>query len=81
VTRDPRGPEQGREVSTGKRNEDGKIEKEEEREGKGKKGEGRRTFIKRLAIYPVSAVLTAVSTKPSRPEIAWNKNSVALSPL
>lgn len=31
-------------------------------------------------MYPVSAVLTAVSTKPSRPPIVWKKNSVAVRP-
>ena len=29
---------------------------------------------------PVSAVLTAVSTRPSLPPIVWKKNSVAVSP-
>jgi hypothetical protein len=37
-------------------------------------------FINLLYIYPVSAVLTAVSTKPSRPPIVWKKNSVAVRP-
>ena len=32
-------------------------------------------------MYPVSAVFTAVSTSPSRPPIAWKKNSVGLNPL
>lgn len=30
---------------------------------------------------PVSAVLTAVSTRPSRPAIVWKTNSVGVSPL
>jgi hypothetical protein len=32
-------------------------------------------------MYPVSAVLTAVSTKPSRPPIVWKKNSVGVKPV
>lgn len=31
-------------------------------------------------MYPVSAVFTAVSTKPSRPAIVWKKNSVGVRP-
>lgn len=37
-------------------------------------------FINLLAIYPVSAVLQAVSIKPSLPPIVWKKNSVAFKP-
>jgi hypothetical protein len=37
-------------------------------------------FIIRRCMYPVSAVLTAVSTRPSRPPMVWKKNSVAVSP-
>jgi hypothetical protein len=40
-----------------------------------------RTFISRLLMYPVSAVLTAVSTRPSRPAMVWKKNSLGVSPL
>jgi hypothetical protein len=32
-------------------------------------------------MYPVSAVLTAVSTSPSRPPMVWKKNSVGVRPL
>ena len=38
------------------------------------------TLTSLLCIYPVSAVLTAVSTKPSLPAIVWKKNSVGVSP-
>lgn len=31
-------------------------------------------------MYPVSAVLTAVSTRPSRPAMVWKKNSVGVRP-
>lgn len=31
-------------------------------------------------MYPVSAVFTAVSTRPSRPAIVWKKNSVGVRP-
>ena len=36
--------------------------------------------MRRLCMYPVSAVFTAVSTKPSLPPIVWKKNSVAVRP-
>src|SRR5580704_2452436 len=39
-----------------------------------------RDFINRLDIYPVSAVFTAVSTRPSRPDMAWKRNSVGVKP-
>ena len=32
-------------------------------------------------MYPVSAVLHAVSMRPSRPPIAWKKNSWGVRPL
>lgn len=32
-------------------------------------------------MYPVSAVFTAVSTRPSRPPMVWKKNSVGLRPV
>mmetsp|Transcript_3565 Transcript_3565/g.12138 ORF Transcript_3565/g.12138 Transcript_3565/m.12138 type:complete len:207 (+) Transcript_3565:1321-1941(+) len=38
-------------------------------------------FISRRDMYPVSAVFTAVSTRPSRPAIVWKKNSVGRIPL
>jgi hypothetical protein len=38
-------------------------------------------LINFLYIYPVSEVLTAVSMRPSRPPIAWKKNSSGLSPI
>mmetsp|Transcript_11831 Transcript_11831/g.47731 ORF Transcript_11831/g.47731 Transcript_11831/m.47731 type:complete len:207 (+) Transcript_11831:152-772(+) len=37
-------------------------------------------FMRRRAMYPVCAVLTAVSTRPSRPPMVWKKNSVAERP-
>lgn len=38
------------------------------------------TLTRRRCMYPVSAVLTAVSTRPSRPPIVWKKNSVGVRP-
>lgn len=39
------------------------------------------TLTNLLCIYPVSAVLTAVSTRPTRPAIVWKKNSVGVNPV
>ena len=39
-----------------------------------------RILINLLCIYPVSAVLTAVSVNPYLPPIVWKKNSVAVKP-
>ena len=38
-------------------------------------------FMSLRDMYPVSAVFTAVSTRPSRPAIVWKKNSVGRIPL
>lgn len=38
------------------------------------------TLTNLLCMYPVSAVLTAVSTSPSLPPIVWKKNSVGVRP-
>src|SRR3989442_15457844 len=39
-----------------------------------------RALIKRRCMYPLCWVLTAVSTSPSLPPIAWKKNSIGSSP-
>lgn len=39
------------------------------------------TLTRRRCMYPVSAVFTAVSTRPSLPPIVWKKNSVGVRPL
>ena len=39
-----------------------------------------RAFISLRLMYPVSAVFTAVSTRPSRPAMVWKKNSVGRIP-